>query len=122
MCTANRSARRVSLIYWWLNSQSPRSLRYSYEAICDNIDNIGVHTKAQRKVADLARKTRDKLRSADPHEIIDYGLHEWLTEMIVDTNELANLLGESYGFFSQVDLDAIDDEDVGTSTFEVCEP
>ncbi len=105
-----------------VNSQSPRSLRYSYEAICDNIDNIGVHTKAQRKVAEIARQTRDKLRVADAHAIIDYGLHEWLTEMIMDTNQLANSLGESYGFFSQVDRDGIDDEVEGTSTIEVCDP
>jgi uncharacterized alpha-E superfamily protein len=105
-----------------VNSQSPRSLRYSYEAICDNIDNIGVHTKAQRKASDIARATRDKLRSADAHSIIDFGLHEWLTEMISETNQLANALGESYGFFSQVDRDSLDDEAVGTSTIEVCEP
>lgn len=105
-----------------VNSQSPRSLRYSYEAICDNIDNIGVHTKAQRKASDIARATRDKLRSADAHSIIDFGLHEWLTEMITETNQLANELGESYGFFSQVDRDSLDDEAVGTSTIEVCEP
>lgn len=105
-----------------VNSQSPRSLRYSYEAICDNIDNIGVHTKAQRAIADIARENRDKLRTADAHSIIDYGLHEWLTDMIVATNELANKLGESYGFFSQVDRDATEEDAADASNIEVCAP
>ncbi|NVO24593.1 alpha-E domain-containing protein [Donghicola mangrovi] len=103
-----------------VNSQSPRSLRYTYEAICDNIDNIGVHTKAQRAVADHAREIRDRLRVADAHDIIDFGLHEWLTDMIMETNKLANALGESYGFFSQVDRDAADEEVEDSSKLETC--
>lgn len=100
-----------------INRQTPRSLRYAYESICDNIDNIGVHTKAQQTLCTHAKELRQRVRDADAHEIISYGLHEWLTEMIMETNQLAVELSESYGFFSPVDGD--DDDDGGGNNPEL---
>jgi hypothetical protein len=49
-------------------------------------------------------------------EIIDKGLHEWLTEMIVETNQLGIELADAYGFFEPVKADAPEPDELEGTT------
>ncbi|PRY85395.1 alpha-E domain-containing protein [Donghicola tyrosinivorans] len=100
-----------------LNRQFPRSLRFSYEAICNDLRDVGLFTRAQRNGLAKAERLLNDMSQLSALEIIDKGLHEWLTEMIVETNQLGIELADAYGFFEPVKADTPEpDELEGTAS------
>jgi len=81
-----------------LNRASPRSIIASMCDIVEHLDAIGGGTPDQRAVCEKARKMLAYLDALTVEQIIGYGLHEWLTNQIAETNVLAGAIAHAYGF------------------------
>ncbi len=79
-----------------LNRKSPRSLITSVEDVMNHLDRLarGYHrtTEAQTKV----RALMGELCEATVEDIFEEGLHEFLSRMIADVREIADLIFETY--------------------------
>ncbi|MEL6584964.1 MAG: alpha-E domain-containing protein, partial [Pseudomonadota bacterium] len=60
----------------------------------------------QSKLLIRAQRMRDELRDLKVADILDTGLHEWLTDTIMETNRLAMAVGQAYGFGGPVAAEA----------------
>ncbi len=81
-----------------LNASSPRSLINCYAEIVANLADIGGETDAQNMVRARAQAVHGQLMRLTVEQIIAAGLHEWLTDIIVETNRMAGELAGAYGF------------------------
>ncbi|MBN2905364.1 MAG: alpha-E domain-containing protein [Rhodobacteraceae bacterium] len=80
------------------NPRSPRSLATGTQGICGALGAIGAHTAAQRATHTHAQTLRDQTAGTRVADIINQGLHEWLTDFIGALNTLAIEIGDAYGF------------------------
>ncbi|MGB0499416.1 MAG: alpha-E domain-containing protein, partial [Rubricella sp.] len=87
-----------------LNEKTPRSLKRCYAEIVEAIEDIGAPLVSQKRVYIRARRSLDELNEETAAGVLSYGLHEWLTETIVETNTLAGDIGTAYGFTAPVEL------------------
>lgn len=81
-----------------LNRTSPRSVAASISTIVRNLESIGGETPMQRMVGQQARDMLSRLEALSVEQIIAHGLHEWLTNQILEVNILGGVLAEAYGF------------------------
>ncbi|MEO1551224.1 MAG: alpha-E domain-containing protein [Pseudomonadota bacterium] len=81
-----------------LNPLSPRSLVTCSDGIAQSLTGVGVRLAPQRAVLNRAYAMRDALHRLSVDEIIEFGLHEWLTERIAEANMLATEISKAYGF------------------------
>lgn len=81
-----------------LNAHSPRSLQRSFSEAVIALEAIGAVLPEQSRLLMRAQRLRDDLRELSVEDIMTSGLHEWLTETIVETNQLAISTAEAYGF------------------------
>jgi uncharacterized alpha-E superfamily protein len=81
-----------------LNPQSPRSLLRCYVESVDAIASISTVLPDQSRLLIRAQMMRDDLRELSVESILSAGLHEWLTDTIVETNRLAMSTAAAYGF------------------------
>ncbi|WP_316012878.1 alpha-E domain-containing protein [Roseobacter sp. HKCCA0434] len=81
-----------------LNPASPRGLITSVETIVDNLVRIGDGSGGQSEALRRATELQSRLEQLTVEQIIGNGLHEWLTETIVELNTLASEIAQVYGF------------------------
>ncbi len=79
-----------------LNEQMPRSLAACYESITRNLDLLAQSYGRQSPAQRTARAIRTKLQNSSIDTIFQNGLHEFVTEAIVDNNKLGAAITESY--------------------------
>ncbi|MFC5441806.1 alpha-E domain-containing protein [Rhizobium halophytocola] len=84
-----------------LNGQMPRSLAYSYEKICSNLDYLAVDHGERLAAHDTADEIRKSLQSTDIGAIMDQGLHEFLEDFVSRTNRLSQEISDGYRFYSK---------------------
>ena len=89
---------RLVIDFLVLNLRSPRSLRFSHEAISDELARLHVGGAHQQESLALSSGLRDDLRQASLDGIFAFGLHEYLTDMIIRSNKLAIAIGSDFGF------------------------
>ena len=81
-----------------LNPTSPRSIVTSVGEIVEQLEAIGGSTPHQRALLDHARDMLVRLQVLQVEQIIAFGLHEWLTNQIIEINVLAGEIAQAYGF------------------------
>lgn len=81
-----------------LNEKSPRSLLTSLSEITFLLSKLASDLPVQQQLAHEARAAEDKLRAMDIDEIFNHGLHDWLTDFIVNTNQMAQKTSSAFGF------------------------
>lgn len=79
-----------------LNSQMPRSLASCYRNLVRYLDHIADMYGRRGPVQRLARNVGTRLDSSSMNEIFQNGLHEFITELIVDTDRLGSAITEQY--------------------------
>ena len=79
-----------------LNKQMPRSLACCYESLVRHLDLMsdlyGRRGPAQRHASDCAAR----LSAIRIEEVFGRGLHEWVTEFIIDNNKLGSAIADQY--------------------------
>lgn len=79
-----------------LNRQMPRSLACCYESLVRHLDLVsdlyGRRGPAQRHASDCL----SRLSAMRIDEVFGRGLHEWVTEFIIDNNKLGSAIADQY--------------------------
>ncbi|MCI4643431.1 MAG: alpha-E domain-containing protein [Hyphomonadaceae bacterium] len=78
------------------------NLHWAVQTVSDLEAYYGQESACQNAVAGAA----NRLENMDIESIMQFGLHEFLTEVIERNNEIANLLGKAYGFAPAVEEDS----------------
>ena len=84
-----------------LNGQMPRSLAYSYEKICSNLDYLARDPSERIAAHETAAEIRDSLLTTDIRTIMDGGLHEFLEDFIARNSRLGQEIADGYRFYSR---------------------
>jgi uncharacterized alpha-E superfamily protein len=79
-----------------LNRQMPRSLASCYENINRYLDDLAQFYGRQGQAQRLARATTSKLENGKMEEIFQSGLHEFITQFLIDNNRVGNAIGDQY--------------------------
>ncbi len=79
-----------------LNRQMPRSLASCYENINRYLDDLAQFYGRQGQAQRLARATTSKLENGKIEEIFQSGLHEFITQFLIDNNRVGNAIGDQY--------------------------
>ncbi|WP_147125277.1 alpha-E domain-containing protein [Shimia ponticola] len=90
-------SRRV-IDFLLLNASSPRSLRFCMDEAARELEHLHEGGAFSDQSLTQVRGLRDDLRKTDVDAIIAFGLHEYLTDMIVRSNNLAISIGSDFGF------------------------
>ena len=81
-----------------LNEASPRSLATALSEISETLNKLASYLPVQQKLASDAAFALKTLRNTTIEEIFDHGLHDWLTDFIVETNKMAQATCSAFGF------------------------
>lgn len=81
-----------------LNATTPRSLHHSAAMIVRHLDSLRVHTGQSHLCHIRAAESLSRLQDHTVDDIIQFGLHEWLTERVSENNRLAVAIADGYGF------------------------
>jgi uncharacterized alpha-E superfamily protein len=79
-----------------LNRQMPRSLASCYENINRYLDDLAQFYGRQGQAQRLARTTTSKLENGRMEDIFQSGLHEFITQFLIDNNRVGNAIGDQY--------------------------
>ncbi len=79
-----------------LNRQMPRSLACCYESLVRHLDLIGDLYGRRGMAQRRASGTSARLSALRIEEVFGLGLHEWVTEFIVDNNKLGASIADQY--------------------------
>ena len=101
----HRSVTPVGVVdFLVLNHLSPRSLLRCAMEMVEAVECIGAILPKQSQVLIRTQRLLDEMRELSVEEIMNHGLHEWLTETIVETNMIAGSISAAYGFDRPVEL------------------
>lgn len=76
----------------------PRSLAYSFQKLVENLDHLSNDYGAVSRSTGLAYGLLGNCTERATLQLIDDGLHEFLSELIVDINQLATQISTDYRF------------------------
>ncbi|MGE0603800.1 MAG: alpha-E domain-containing protein [Xanthobacteraceae bacterium] len=79
-----------------LNRQMPRSLASCYENINRYLDDLAQFYGRQGQAQRLARSITNKLENGKMEDIFQSGLHEFITQFLIDNNRVGNAIGDQY--------------------------
>lgn len=79
-----------------LNPQCPRSIRHSVEGLREELDAMSRGYGATTEAQSYARALQGELSEASIQDILDEGLHEFLTRMIHQVGVLSGLVNDTY--------------------------
>lgn len=85
-----------------LNEANPRSLCHTVRQIEANLEGLTHALPAQQACLAAARQLGDQVHGRSVEDIIAVGLHEWLTQRIIDVNCIALGIADAYGFNGQI--------------------
>ncbi|MCV6587213.1 MAG: alpha-E domain-containing protein [Marinibacterium sp.] len=89
---------RLVIDFLLLNTRTPRSFLYCVESAAQELEYLHAGGAAGRDSLDQVLAMRDDLQSIGVDGIIDYGLHEYLTTLVIRSNTLALSIGTDFGF------------------------
>ena len=89
---------RLVIDFLLLNLRSPRSLRFSHEALGTELERLHIGSAHGRTSLAASQGLRRDLAAATLDGIFSFGLHEYLTDMIIRSNKLAIAIGSDFGF------------------------
>lgn len=81
-----------------LNKKSPRSLLTSLKGIRCALEDLASELPVQQQLVADARAAEQRLKDTEVDEIFNHGLHDWLTNFIVATNQMAGQTSSAFGF------------------------
>ena len=81
-----------------LDPHSPRSVRYCIDRVHANIEKLSQTLGISPYCLDMAATLRSRLVNATAQHIIESGLHEYLTQLIIETNTLAIRIAQDFNF------------------------
>lgn len=83
-----------------LDRRMPRSLLYCLRKIAGNLGHLCADYGVRRPSLDAALELRDQLEDLSIEQVIERGLHEFLTSFIQSNNALARQVEEDFRFYS----------------------
>ena len=89
-----------------LNTQSPRSLAYCIENVTRHLDRLSRLYAERHDCHEICASIQSELNSNGAEEIIQEGLHEFLTRFVARNNWLSTQIGRDYHFASMAALGA----------------
>lgn len=81
-----------------LDGRFPRSLAFCYDKLRSNLTNLAGEYGRETPAHQLAQEARTRLRQATIDEIIEQGLHEFITGFIAETRQIADAISQDYRF------------------------
>jgi uncharacterized alpha-E superfamily protein len=82
------------------NKRMPRSLAYCYECIADSLDYLEQAYGTRHDCHRTSETLRTAIGGGNVRDVIENGLHEFLTTFIADHNRLAVEIAQSYRFYA----------------------
>jgi uncharacterized alpha-E superfamily protein len=79
-----------------LNDQMPRSLSSCFENLVQNLDRIAGAYGRQGPAQRQARTIRTRLQNTPMEQIFQSGLHEFISDFILDNNKLGSAINQQY--------------------------
>jgi uncharacterized alpha-E superfamily protein len=83
-----------------LDRRMPRSLLYCLRKIAGNLGHLCADYGVRRPSLDAALELRDHLEDLSIEQVMERGLHEFLTGFIQSNNALARQVEEDFRFYS----------------------
>ncbi len=83
-----------------LDRRMPRSLLYCLRKIAGNLGHLCTDYAVRRPSLDMALRFRDDLEAISIEQVMERGLHEFLTGFIETNNALARQVEEDFRFYS----------------------
>nr|WP_152045860.1 alpha-E domain-containing protein [Aureimonas psammosilenae] len=97
----NAEYRPIDIIDFLIfNKRMPRSLAYSYECIAESLGYLAETHGAFHSCHETSEKIRQSLKKGTVEEVVETGLHEFLTDFISSHNRLAIEIAQSYRFYA----------------------
>lgn len=81
-----------------LDGRFPRSLAFCYEKLRSNLASLAREYGHESSAHELMRHAGAKLHRVTIDEIVEYGLHEFITEFISETQQIASAISADYRF------------------------
>ncbi|AKM09349.1 alpha-E domain-containing protein [Croceicoccus naphthovorans] len=81
-----------------LDGQFPRSLRFCYAKIRSNLHNLALQYGEKLSSNEAMRKADLNLQDKDIDAVLEQGLHEFLSDFIADTHDIATAVETDYRF------------------------
>jgi len=81
-----------------LDDRFPRSMAFSYQQLGENLAALGREHGTAGHAQEKMNQVANKLARLDIEAIFEMGLHEFLTEFILDNQEVADAISEDYRF------------------------
>lgn len=81
-----------------LDGRFPRSLAFCYAKLASNLANLALEHGGEGEAHSRLREAQARLGGQTIAEIIDVGLHEFITAFLVDNRALADAIARDYRF------------------------
>lgn len=82
-----------------LDRRFPRSLAFCYKKLHGNLKYLGQEYGERLPTQDMAESLHERLSSQSISEIFDHGLHQFLTEFMMQNGQLAAQIERDYRFY-----------------------
>ena len=82
-----------------LDKRLPRSLSFCYGKIADNLEYLAEDYGQRMPSHAMVQRLSDRFASTTIDQIFDYGLHEFVTEFLADSQELGRQIEIDYRFY-----------------------
>ncbi|TDX22582.1 alpha-E domain-containing protein [Rhodovulum visakhapatnamense] len=82
-----------------LDRKMPRSLEFSVTKIRDNLEYLALDYGDRHRSHELAEALKQRFTAHDIDAIFDYGLHEFLQDVLGSLNELGQQIEKDYRFY-----------------------
>jgi uncharacterized alpha-E superfamily protein len=83
-----------------LDKRLPRSLAFCYRKISDNLDYIAEDYGARMPCHDMVKAICEKFDTMNIDRIFEHGLHEFVSEFLVDSQKLGQQIEVDYRFYA----------------------
>ena len=82
-----------------LSRRMPRSLAFCYRMIDESLEGLANDYSNRHASHDMCEATLSRLKRMTIKDVLDEGLHEFLTDFLVRTNNLGDQVARDYRFF-----------------------
>jgi len=82
-----------------LSRRMPRSLAFCYRMIAESLDGLANDYGNRHMSHEMCENTLSRLKRMTIKDVLDEGLHEFLTDFLVRTNNLGDQVARDYRFF-----------------------
>lgn len=89
-----------------LEPRFPRSILFNLRRAAKTVSDLETYYDQRSVCREAVEGAAERLSGMTIDSIMNSGLHEFITEVIERNNEIANLLGQAYGFAPAIEEDA----------------